>query len=177
MGIPEGLDLYSIKPVSGRSKIQLYHLELCEFRKEIIRDISVEPGKSEVIVRLDQAGIRAFRKEHILFAALTDKSGKVVARTNALADIERRLVFPDARLEMKVKYNSLIIKTDKFARNINLEGDANGDPMGWFFEDKYFNLLPGEDKHVRILGKHSRGKITAKPWYSPHKTTSDWERA
>jgi beta-mannosidase len=166
----------STTPVSGTVKIQLYHLQKCEFRKEIIRQITVDPGKSLVVVQLDKEGIRAFRKEHILFATLTSKDGKVTARTNALADIENRCIFPDARLTVKIENNDLHITTDKFARNINLEGDANGNHIGWFFEDNYFDLFPGETKIVRILGKHEKGKITAKPWYSSNITTVDWQR-
>jgi hypothetical protein len=48
--------------------------------------------------------------------------------------------------------------------------------MEWFFEDKYFNLLPGEEKVVRILRDHQRGTISAKPWYSPHATRVTWSR-
>lgn len=167
----------STKPVSGTVKIQLYHLERCEFRKEIVREVSVAPGKSRVVVRLDEAGIRAFRKEHILFAEWKDSEGKVIARTNALSDIERRCIFPDAKLNLKVVQNGLVITTDKFARNINLEGEAGGDKSGWFFEDNYFDLLPGETKVVRILGKHTNGSITAKPWYSPNSTAINWKKA
>jgi beta-mannosidase len=163
-------------PVSGTVRIQLYHLEQEKFRKEIIRDVTVAPGKSKVVVRLDQAGIRAFRKEHLLFATLTDASGNVLARTNALADIERRLTFPEARLTVTVEDDHLAITTDKFARSIHLDGDADGDPFGWFFEDNYFDLLPGETKIVRILGDHRSGTITARAWFSPHTTTVDWER-
>jgi len=166
----------STKPVSGTVKIQLYHLELCEFRKEIVREVTVAPGKSKIVVALDEAGIRAFRREHILFAEWKDSEGKVIARTNALADIERRCIFPDARLDVKVEDNALVITTDKFARGINLEGNADGDKLGWFFEDNYFDLLPGEKKVVRILGKHTKGLITAKPWYSPNSTSVNWQR-
>ncbi len=167
----------STAPVSGTVKIQLYHLEQNVFRKEIVREVTVPPGKSQVVVRLDQAGIRAFRREHILFATLTDSSGKVLARTNALADIERRLAFPDAKLDVKVVDGALEITTDKFARAVTLEGDAAGDAFGWFFEDNYFDLLPGEKKVVRILGDHAKGRINAKAWYSPHTATVDWQRA
>ncbi len=167
----------STKPVSGTIKIQLYHLEQNEFRKEIVREVTVPPGKSKVVVRLDQAGIRAFRKEHILFATLTDQAGYVVARTNAFADIERRLTFPAAKLTVKVAAGALEITTDKFARAANLTGDAAGDAFGWFFEDNYFDLLPGEKKTVRILGDHRSGRITAKPWYSPHSSTVQWQRS
>jgi len=166
----------STKPLTGTVKIQLYHLELCEFRKEIVREISVAPGKSKVVVRLDQAGIRAFRKEHILFAEWKNEEGIVIARTNALSDIERRCIFPDARLDVKVENNDLVITTDKFARNINLEGNDGGDKSGWFFEDNYFDLLPGEKKVVRILGEHTTGLITAKPWYSPNSTSVNWKK-
>jgi hypothetical protein len=164
----------STESISGTIKIQLYHLQKCEFRKEIVREVAVEPGKSKVVVRLDEAGIRAFRKEHILFAEMKDEAGNVIARTNALADIERRCNFPDAKLNVKVEDNALVITTDKFARNINLNGNANGDKLGWLFEDNYFDLFPGEKKVVRILGRHKKGQITAKPWYSEHITTVDW---
>ena len=166
----------SREPVSGTVKIQLYHLERCDFRKEIKREVTVAPGKSVVVVRLDQAGIRAFRREHILFATLSDATGRVIARANAFADIERRLTFPDAKLDVKVKSGVLAITADKFARSVTLEGDANGDPFGWFFEDNYFDLLPGELKTVRILGQHPQGRITARAWYSRQATTVDWKR-
>ena len=167
----------STDTVSGTVKIQLYHLEQSEFRKEIVRDVTVAPGKSMVVVQLDKAGIRAFRKEHILFATMSDKAGTVLARANAFADIERRLTFPEAKLDVEVDNGLLIITTDKFARAVHLEGDANGNPFGWFFEDNYFDLLPGETKTVCILGAHAQGRITAKAWYSPHTTRVDWQRA
>lgn len=166
----------STKTVAGKVKIQLYHLQACEFRKEIVREVSIAPGKSKVVVKLDEAGIRAFRKEHILFAEFKDKDGQLIARTNALADIERRCNFPDARLEVKQEGDSLHITTDKFARNINLNGNADGEKLGWFFEDNYFDLFPGEKIVVRVLGKHAKGTITAKPWYSEHETSINWEK-
>ena len=109
--------------------------------------------------------------------ALTDASGDILAEANALGDIERRVTFPPAKLDVKVRDGALVFTTDKFARTVTLEGDANGDAFGWFFEDNFFDLLPGEEKAVRILGGHRSGRITAKPWYSPHITTVDWRRA
>ena len=101
----------------------------------------------------------------------------MLARANAFADIERRLTFPDAKLGVQIKNGSLVVSTDKFARCVTLDGDADGDAFGWFFEDNYFDLLPGEEKAVRILGDHAQGRITAKAWYSPHTTTVDWHCA
>jgi beta-galactosidase/beta-glucuronidase len=165
------------EPVAGTIKIQLYHLEKNKFRKEIVKEVAVPPGQSQSAVRLDQAGIRAFRKEHILFATLSDATGRVLARTNAFADIERRLTFPEAKLNVQVQQGALVLSTDKFARCVTLTGDAGGDAFGWFFEDNYFDLLPGESKTVRILGGHAAGKVTAKPWYSPHATSVEWKRS
>lgn len=162
--------------VSGKVRIQLLHLERNEYRKEIVRPVTVQPGQSAVVVRLDQAGIGTFRREHVLCATLFDQSGRELARANALGDIERRVSFPDAKLDVQLDHGALRITTDKFARTVTMEGDAGGDAFGWFFEDNYFDLVPGEVKTVRILGKHSSGKISVKPWYSPHTTVVEWKR-
>jgi beta-galactosidase/beta-glucuronidase len=162
--------------VSGTVRIQLFHLDRNEMRREIVRDVSVPPGQSKVLVRLDEAGIGTFRKEHVLHAVLRDASGRSIANAYCLGDIERRITFPDARLDVKVHGDALIISSDKYARSVALEGNAKGDAFGWFFEDNYFDLMPGEEKTVRVLGEHVRGRITAKAWYSPHTTTVEWER-
>lgn len=164
-------------PVTGTLRIRLYHLEAREFRKEVLREVTVAPGQSQVAVQLDKAGVRAFRKEHILFAELTGPLGQVLARANAFADIERRLTFPEAKLNVQVQDGALVLTTDAFARSVYLTGDAEGDTFGWFFEDNYFDLLPGETKTVRILGNHTAGQITVRPWYSPHTTTVSWSIA
>jgi hypothetical protein len=166
----------SREAVAGQVRIQLFHLDRNTVSKEIVREVKAAPGTSAVVVRLDEAGMGAFRREHILFATLTDANGRVIARANALADIERRVAFPAAKLNVQVKDGALSITTDKFARTVTLEGDADGDPSGWFFEDNYFDLMPGEVKTVRILGSHAQGRITARPWYSPHSESVAWRR-
>jgi beta-mannosidase len=87
------------------------------------------------------------------------------------------LTFPEAKLNVQVQQGALVLSTDKFARCVTLTGDAGGDAFGWFFEDNYFDLLPGESKTVRILGGHAAGKVTAKPWYSPYATSVEWKRS
>ena len=167
----------SPQPVAGTVVIQLFHLERNRVRKEIVRDVGVGPGISQVIVRLDEAGIGAFRHDdEILFATLTNRSGQVVARTNALADMERHFVFPDAHLDIRVEDAALVLTTDKFARTVTLSGDADGDQFGWLFEDNYFDLLPGETKRVRVLGRQNTGRITAKPWHSSQETSVEYHR-
>jgi beta-galactosidase/beta-glucuronidase len=156
----------SPNPVEGTINIQLFHLERNKVHQEITRKVTILPGESKVVIRLDEAGIGLFRREHILSASLSTPTGEIIARTTSLTDIERHIAFPDAKLNVKVIDGSLEITTDKFAHTVCLEGDANGEKLGWFFEDNYFDVMPGEKKMVKILGKHKAGLITAKPWYS-----------
>jgi beta-mannosidase len=165
----------STSAVHGTATIQLYHVELNQVHKEIACKVDVAPGQSVVVVRLDQAGIGSFRREHVLFATLSDQAGTTIARTNAFVEIERKLAFPDATLQVRKVDGALQIATDKFARTITLEGEGPGDPGGWFFEDNYFDLFPGETKTVRVLGRNREGRIHAKPWYSSRRTTLEWK--
>ena len=160
--------------IKGIVNIRLFHLDRNTDTKNIIREISLNPGESKVIVRLDKAGIGLFRREHILAATLTGTNGKIITNTVAFADIERHITFPDAKLNVKVNGKELEIMADKFARTITLAGNSDGDELGWFFDDNYFDLMPGEKKIVRILGKHSKGTIYIKPWYSSEGVTLKW---
>ena len=68
-------------------------------------------------------------------------------------------------LDVQVQEDALILNTDRFARSVVLEGRTpDGDPFGWFFEDNWFDLVPGERKIVRVLGHHVEGQITARAW-------------
>jgi beta-mannosidase len=157
-------------PISGTVNIQLLHLDRNTYTREVVRDVRVEPGESVVVIRLDQAGIASFRREHILVGTFTSASGEVIARSTALVDIERRITFPDAKIEVQSKGNTISMTADKFAHCVALEGGGDG----WLFDDNYFDLVPGETKTVRVLGNKSNGKIDVRSWYSKQKTALEW---
>ena len=166
----------SPETVSATATVQLFHLYQNAVVKEIQRDVKVGPDASQEILRLDQAGIGTFHRDHILHATLTGREGGVIARAVALADIERNVIFPEAKLEMHQDGDTVCISADQFARSVSLEGDAEGNPFGWFFDDNWFDLMPSETKRVRVLGCHRSGRISARPWYSPHAAVIDWRR-
>jgi beta-mannosidase len=164
-------------PIEGEVTITLFHLEQNQARRTVKRPVTVAPGVSVVVARLDEAGIGPVRREHVLAARLNAPGGELLADAHTLLDIERRVTFPDARLDLRVQPDgALALTADRFARTVCLTGDAAGEELGWHFEDNYFDLVPGETKIVRILGRHPAGRITARAWHSPHATTIEWAK-
>lgn len=126
--------------------------------------LTLLPDESKIVCRLDDFG--QFKRENFLFSRLEDRNGNIIARTNDFVDYERYLYFPDAKLELQLEDGILSVTADRFARCIELSGDDKGDEFGWFFQDNYFDLLPGEVKKVKVLGRHQEGVITAKAHFS-----------
>ena len=91
--------------------------------------------------------------------------------------MERHYAFPDAKLDVTCEGDDLVIRTDHFARCVEILGECDGDPFGWFFSDNYFDLVPGDEKRVKIRGKLPHGTISLRPHYSAHTTTVDFVRA
>jgi beta-mannosidase len=165
----------SIKKIEGFLKIKLFNLENNSTKKELICSIKVDPGKSNMITRLEEFG--QFTKTHILYAELIDGIGQKVARSNDIVDMERNIKFPDAKLTMEIINNEIVINTDKFAKCIHIDGISNnGDEFGWLFEDNYFDLLPFEEKHIKIITNHGIGRIFAKPYYSQYQTEVEYSQ-
>ncbi len=125
---------------------------------------AIRAGESKILTNLDKLG--QIRRELILYACFMSLDGDIVARTNDFLDIERHMVFPDAVIRMESKDGVLEIRSDKFARCVEISGNDDGDEFGWLFEDNYFDLLPFETKRIKVLGRHAKGVITAKAHYS-----------
>ena len=150
--------------ISGRIEIRLFHIERNETTRRIVRDITVGSDQSVVVSRLDQDGIGTFRRDHLLFAEFTNVEGEVIARCDALTDIERRIVFPDAQVKLEQNGAEITVTTDKYAYCVVMAWET--EDSGCVFADNYFNLLPGEEAGVRLLGDHWHGEVIAKPFFS-----------
>ncbi len=141
-------------------------------RKEI--RVSVAQGESKLVGNCDDFGM--FFTRNPILAELRDDDGKVIASSLQYPCADVRTWFFDSKISMRQDGGELVLTTDMPLRWVELQGDADGDQFGWYFEDNFFDLVPGRPKRVRILGRHDKGTITAKSAYSPHAASIEWKR-
>jgi hypothetical protein len=136
--------------------------------------VDVPAGDSAIVMSLDELGM--FKRANILCASFHDRQGNEKAHTLDFATIERHLDFPPARLTLAQQGpDEIAVTTDRFARCVELTGDADGDAFGWHFQDNFFDLLPGRTHRVKVRGRHSRGRIGASAFFSPHTAEMDFD--
>ena len=155
---------------AGTLTIRQFRLYKNEVVNEQTLSAAIQPGDSRILLNLDSFGF--IRKDSVLHAVLTRSDGTEIARAIGFVDIERHQYFPEARLTLRMDGDVLELTTDRFARCVELEGDADGDRFGWVFEDNYFDLLPFETRRVKVEGKHAAGTVSAKAFYSRIKRRS-----
>lgn len=155
----------SAERVSGALHVKLFNISKNSLTREVTYHVSAMPGESVDVADLTEE-FQTFRRQNILFAELVDNRGSIVARTTQIVGVERYLRFPEATLGLSAAEGTLALTTDRYAHCVYLEGDDAGDEYGWQFEDNYFSLVPGETKQVRVLGKHRKGTIKAREFYT-----------
>jgi hypothetical protein len=129
------------------------------------RDVTVLQGESVLATNCDS--FKMFYAKNPVVAELFDREGRPISRSLEYFCPDRDNWFPEAKLELRFEDDAVVVKTDALARWIELNGGP--DEFGWGFEDNFFDLLPGEEKRVRLLGDNRKGKITAQSAYSPHR--------
>lgn len=163
------------KTIRGSVEVTLFSLGKNQKTASLTRTFESRPDESRLLTFLNEFG--QFRRENVLLARVTDEKGQLLAENIDYVDIERHLDFPqDTGLKMWQEEDRLVLTTQRFARCVELIGDENGDEFGWLFEDNYFDLAPGTEKRVRILGRHVRGTVRAKAYYDEKETTVKWSR-
>ena len=141
----------------------------------LTKSFEIRPDESCLITFLDEFG--QFRRENVLLARVLDENGRLLAENIDYVDIERHLDFPqDTGLQIWQERDVLVLTTERFARCVELIGTEDGDEFGWLFEDNYFDLAPGVEKRVRVLGRHDEGMIRVKPYYDSAEATVFWRR-
>lgn len=154
----------SVEIVEGNLTLQLFDTEANKVEQEFSVPVRVRSGQSDIICTLDEFG--QFQRKMLIVGRLVKANGTHVSTVTTFADIERHLSFPDAKLTLKIDGDELIVGTDRFARCIELSGEKDGDPFGFYFSDNYFDLLPDEVKRIRIKHKGEGGTVTAKAHFA-----------
>lgn len=150
--------------VKGTVIAKIFDVGANQFTDSFAFPVSVQPGESVALGTLDMLG--QMTRDKIIYAELVDEKDEIVARSHQYLDIERHIIFPDVWLKMWQENNELCICSDQFARCVELKGLEDKDSYWWDFSDNYFDLFPGEVKKIQITGKHEKGNIRAKSFYS-----------
>jgi hypothetical protein len=72
---------------------------------------------------------------------------------------EKFLNLPEAQIQMEKTIDGFVLKSDRFVKEVAL---TIPNSTGAVFDDNYFNLIPGEAKHVKILDSANGKSIRAK---------------
>ena len=154
--------------IQGVLRVVGYSMAYNRIMKEFSLPVSLRAGESKVLTNLDP--ICPVIREWIIYASLTDAAGEVIARKDTFIELERYLTFPEAKLDVRVEGDTLILRTDRVAHCVEITAGEDGEAFGWFFEDNYFNLLPFEEKRVRVLRCPGPDTVCVRAHYSPHIT-------
>ncbi|GHT64779.1 beta-mannosidase [Spirochaetia bacterium] len=165
----------SVKPLSGRVFIRLFSPQKNCVVNDFEIPFEIAPDESKFLTDCNRFG--QFKSNNILHAYAVTSDGKRVAESFDYADIERHMRFPrDGKISLTVDKGELLLQSSRYERSVELLGNADGDEFGWLFDDNYFDLLPGQIKRVKVLGRHDRGTISAKGYYSDTVTGVEFVR-
>lgn len=161
----------------GKILVRMFHLEKNAFVDSFEVAFSILPDESKPICTLDP--FQQFKKGLLVCAQAFSSQGEKLAECIDTVEIERNMQYPeDTGISMRLEGDELFIRTQRFARCIEILGNADGDEFGWLFSDNYFDLLPEEEKSVKIIkSSHRKGKISAKGIYASDSTSVDYSES
>lgn len=162
------------RDVTGTLRVVGFSMANNRIMAEFTRPVALRAGESAVLTNLDP--ICPVIREWVVYASLRDEAGREIARKDTFIEAERYLTFPEARLTTRREGDEIVVTCDRFAHCVELAGGEDGQEFGWLFEDNFFNLLPFEEKRVRVLACPGGGVIRAGAHYSPHRTLLPWRK-
>lgn len=145
---------------SGSIDLIAFRMDENQIVSQTTIPVSIHRDSAGIIMNLDLFGpLHWFT---VLYARLKNEKGESVFTTRAFLTKENMLPFPDSKITISLEEDVLTVKTDCFARCVELFAENN---FGWMFEDNFFDLFPFEEKKIRII-KRGKGKnICAKAHY------------
>lgn len=121
-------------------------------KKRVAQKTEVNARESRRVIDLTQFGEIVKRGEY-----LTGKFGNQTV--SQLLWTEKFLSLPEATISMEKTPGGIVLRSTKFVKDVALEIPNTS---GAFFDDNYFNLLPGVSKYVKIIDSADGKNITAK---------------
>lgn len=119
--------------------------------KKFNSDIAIKPNSSEVVLEIEKAELTGGlpTKNSFLYCQLS-VNGKVVSQNKLFFHPIKDLALPNPNIEVNVTRSNgewfVCLSSDKFAKDVYL----NTDILGAFFHDNFFDLIPGEEKLVKL---------------------------
>jgi hypothetical protein len=164
------------KTLSGRVTVRLFSPQKNCVVNSFSVPFEIGPDESRLVANLDSFG--QFKSNNILHAYAVTLEGQRVAESVDYVDIERHMRFPvDGKIFAEWDKGDLVLQSNRYERSVELLGNDNGDEFGWLFGDNYFDMIPGQIKRVKVHGgKHQKGTITIKGYYSDSITTVEYGR-
>jgi hypothetical protein len=138
-------------------------------RNEVQADVIAQPGDS--LIACDLRSFGQFYNKNPLLAELRDENGDLLARAMDYVTPDRNNWFFPAKLSARQEGDELVIETDVLARWVQIEGD-NG--LQWAPDDNFFDLIPGIEKRVKLIGPGRPGKITVRSHYNADPVELAW---
>jgi hypothetical protein len=135
-----------------------------ETEQQVQVQVSAPQGKSVLATQCRE--FHQFTNKQPIVAELHDADGELINRSLEFPCPDRHNWFPQARIDVEIEGDTLVLTTDLLAHWVELKGDG----LGWRFEDNYFELVPGQEKRVRLLDGRRPGTVTARSVYSPNVT-------
>ena len=120
--------------------------------KRVAQKVELKAGEAKRVFDLTQFGEILKRSEY-----LTGRFGNQTV--SQLLWTEKFLLLPDAKIQIEKASDGIILKSDKFVKEVAL---VIPNSTGAVFNDNYFNLLPGEAKHVKISDTANGKTLKAK---------------
>lgn len=155
--------------VKGKLEFGFFDIDKNDFVRFDEYETEMPKGHSGLVLNLDKYAF--FPKTQLLYARFVDEEQNIDDSVVDMVDVERHYRFPNAKLNIEIQGDEIIITTDKFARNIQITAENEETKFGWLFSENYFDLLPNQKKVVKITAGET-GIITVKPHYADAVTVS-----
>ena len=157
--------------VTGELEVRLLNQTGTKTLKSESFPVQMAQGESRLVGNAENFNI--IPTTHPLHLTLRNQNGQEQASALVYLTQEREIWYPEATaLHLRQEGNEIVLSCQEIARWVELRGEtADGDAFGWDFEDNFFDLVPGNEKRVRLLGKHISGTISARSRYAKDETT------